>query len=188
MASARTRRRPASQLLPLPVPAEAPPPEAPPVAVVKAEPSKTKPPTTTKPPFLLDFFPLETPDQTRLSAFYDALRKGRFQTTRCPNDRQLLWPPRVACPRCHTESLEWVDLPTRGTIYAFSALLAGAPLGMEADVPFVVGLIDLDGAPLRLFGRIVGRPWDDFKIGDKVRLETFEIDDGRIFYRFHTEP
>ncbi|MCI4319415.1 MAG: Zn-ribbon domain-containing OB-fold protein [Thermoplasmata archaeon] len=149
---------------------------------------RPKVPPGPKPPFLLDFFPLETPDQTRLSAFYDALRKGKFQTTRCRNDRQLHWPPRVACPKCHTESLEWVDLPTRGKIYAFSALLAGAPLGMEADVPFVVGLVDLDGVPLRLFGRIVGKSWEACRIGDAVRLEPFEIDDGRIFYRFRTEP
>jgi uncharacterized OB-fold protein len=187
MAEARTRRRPASSLVAPSLAPETPAP-APPPAATSAAPPQTKAARPSKTPFLLDFFPLETADQTRLSGFFDALRKGKLQTTRCPNDRELFWPPRVACPKCHTESLEWVDLPLRGRIYAFSAVLGGAPLGMEADVPFVVGLIDLEGAPLRLFGRIVGRPWDACKIGDSVRVEPFEPDDGRIFYRFRVEP
>lgn len=143
-------------------------------------------PSGGKRPFLLDFFPLEGPKETRLSRFYDRLREGRLSTTRCPLDGELHWPPRTACPRCHNEELAWVDLPERGRIYAFSAVLGGAPLGLEADVPFAVGLVDLDGAPLRLFGRIEGRPWTNLAIGDAVRVEPYDIGDGRMFYRFRT--
>ena len=135
-------------------------------------------------PFLLDFFPLEEPRFTRLSAFFDALRRGKLTTTRCRKDSLFHWPPRVACPRCHTTELEWVDLPSSGHVYAFSAVLAGAPLGMEKEVPFVVGLVDLDGAPLRLFGRIVGTPWTECRVGMPVKVEPFEQADGRVFYRF----
>jgi uncharacterized OB-fold protein len=64
----------------------------------------------------------------------------------------------------------------------------GAPLGMEADVPFVVGLVDLDGVELRIFGRIVGAPWERCRIGDRVEFETFDLPDGRVFYRFRAAP
>ena len=89
-------------------------------------------------------------------------------------DGELHWPPRTACPKCHAEELDWVDLPEQGTVYAFSAVLGGAPLGMEDEVPFAVGLVDLDGSPLRLFGRIEGRPWTDLRIGQRVRVEPYE--------------
>jgi uncharacterized OB-fold protein len=137
-------------------------------------------------PFLLDFFPLEGSEQTRLARFYDRLREGRLSTTRCTKDGELHWPPRTACPKCHTEELEWIDLPERGQIYAFSAVLGGAPLGMEADVPFAVGLVDLEGVPLRLFGRIEGRPWAELRLGGTVRVEPFALGDGRVFYRFRS--
>ncbi|MCI4342784.1 MAG: OB-fold domain-containing protein [Thermoplasmata archaeon] len=140
-----------------------------------------------KKPFLLDFFPLETADQTRLSRFFERLKEGRVSTTRCVQEGVLLWPPRTACPGCHTEDVDWVDLPERGRIYAFSAVLGGAPLGMESDVPFAVGLVDLDGVPLRLFGRIEGRAWTELRIGQSVRLESFDIGDGRWFYRFRAD-
>ncbi len=140
-----------------------------------------------KRPFLLDFYPLESADQTRLARFYDRLREGRLSTTRCRRDDQWHWPPRTACPNCHSEELDWVDLPEAGTIYAFSAVLGGAPLGMESEVPFAVGLVDLDGVPLRLFGRIDGRPWTELKVGLRVRVESYDVGDGRFFYRFRTD-
>ncbi|MCL4309057.1 MAG: Zn-ribbon domain-containing OB-fold protein [Candidatus Thermoplasmatota archaeon] len=147
-------------------------------------PGKAPPASST--PFLLDFFPLEGPDQTRLARFFERLKEGHLGTTRCPRCGALHWPPRVACPACHTEDLEWIDLPATGRIYAFSAVLAGAPLGMESDVPFAVGLVDLDGVPLRIFGRIDGRPWKELDIGDAVRVEPLDLADGRVFYRFRT--
>ena len=151
------------------------------------EPAPAPPPadaTANALPFLLDFMPREAETETRLAEFFRRLRAGRLATTRCPRDGELAWPPRTVCPRCHLGELEWVDLPETGRIYAFSAVLGGAPLGMEAEVPFAVGLVDLDGVPLRLFGRIVGRPWGELAIGDRVRVESYDVEDGRVFYRF----
>jgi len=167
-----------------PVLGAVPPPEA----RRDPEPTNEKPRADGKRPFLLDFFPLEGPEATRISRFFARLGEGRLSTVRCPKNRELFWPPRTACPRCHDEELEWVDLPESGRIYAFSAVLGGAPLGMEDEVPFAVGLVDLDGAPLRLFGRIVGKPWTELRIGDRVSVEPFDLADGRVFYRFRTEP
>ena len=131
-----------------------------------------------------DFFPQEEAQQTRISRFFDELRAGRLTTTRCRKDGELHWPPRVTCPHCHGEDLEWVTLPLTGKLYAFSALLAGAPLGMETELPIVMGLADLDGEAVRVFGRIVGAAWSDLTVGQAVRVEPFELEDGRVFYRF----
>ena len=170
-------RRPATELAATPPPREEPPkPEAKEPASKPAE----------RLPFLLDFFPLETAKDTKLSRFFDRLREGRLSTTRCAKDGEVLWPPRSVCPKCHTEELEWIDLSGTGRIYAFSAVLAGAPLGMEAEVPFSVGLVDLDDSPLRLFGRIEGHPWNELRVGQSVRVEPYLLADGRAYYRFRT--
>lgn len=179
MTSEPRSRRPSSAtaMVPAEAPASASPEPPRPVSASKV---------VEKRPFLLDFFPLETADQTRLHRFYDRLREGRLSTTRCRRDETLHWPPRTACPTCRSEELEWVDLPEHGHVYAFSAVLAGAPLGMESEVPFAVGLVDLDGVPLRIFGRIEGRPWTELRIGEPVRTEAYDVGDGRMFYRFRT--
>ncbi|MCI4320753.1 MAG: OB-fold domain-containing protein [Thermoplasmata archaeon] len=159
----------------------APPEPAPP----KSEPEPVKKPAAPL-PFLLDFFPLEDEKNTRLAAFFRNLKEGRLTTTKCRSDGTLAWPPRVVCPQCHQADLDWVDLPMVGRIYAFSAVLMGAPLGMESEVPFVVGLVDIPDVPFRLFGRIVGTPWEQCHVGQKVRAEPYELPDGRVFYRFRT--
>jgi len=163
-------------------PRRGPGPDVPTAAAPLEKPADEHP--REKRPFLLDFFPLESANETRLSRFFDQLREGRLSTTRCRRDGDLQWPPRVACPRCHAEDLEWIDLPEHGRIYAFSAVLGAAPLGMEGDVPYAVGLVDLDGAPLRLFGRIDGKPWSELAIGARVAVEPYDVGDGRVFYRF----
>ncbi len=140
-------------------------------------------------PFLLDFYPLEDAHHTRISRFFDELRAGRFVTTWCPRDQKLLWPPRVVCPDCHGEDLSWKELPRSGHLYAFSAVLAGAPLGMESQVPFVVGLVELQGVPLRIFSRIAPATYDRLEIGDPVELETYPVPGDRVFFRFRpTSP
>ena len=168
--------------------ADAVPPPAkliPPAGSNADSPLGPKPTVDRRLPFLLDFYPLQDSKQTRLSPFFDALKSGRLTTTQCPSGH-LTWPPRVVCPHCHSEALTWVDLPHHGRIYAFSAVLAGPPMGIESELPFVVGLVDLDGSRLRLFGRIVGTPWNECRIGQAVEVETYELSDGRAFYRFRT--
>jgi uncharacterized OB-fold protein len=59
---------------------------------------------------------------------------------------------------------------------------------MEDEVPFVVGLVDLDGIPFRLFGRIVGTNWEQCRVGQTVRFEPYDLGDGRVFYRFRAAP
>jgi len=156
--------------------------------VVPAPPAPTVGPEGGGTPFLLDFLPREGEGDTRIARFFVRLREGRLSTTRCPRDATLTWPPRAVCPRCHQGELTWVDLPETGRLYAFSAVLAGAPLGMEGEVPFAVGMVDLDGVPLRLFGRVVGRAWNELKVGDRVAVEAYPTPDGRVFYRFRAAP
>lgn len=153
-------------------------------ALASDRPPRREEPPDPSPLTLLDFYPPQDPRWTRIAPFFLALKDGRFTTTRCTRDGTFHWPPAVACPKCHREELQWVDLPTHGRLYAFSEVRGGAPLGMEGGVPFVVGLVDLPGAPLRLFSRIVGRPYAELALGEPVRFETFPIRDGRLFYRF----
>lgn len=143
-------------------------------------------PETIRLPRLLDFYDLQTAEHTRIHEFYDALRDGRLTTTECRDCGDLQFPPRVVCPECHSEDLAWTDLPHEGELFAFSAMRAGAPLGMEDDVPFVTGIVDL--GPVQLSARIDGADYEDLAIGDPVALRVVDVEGGadheRVFYRF----
>lgn len=84
--------------------------------------------------------------------------------------------------------MEWVDLPRTGRLFAFTAVYAGAPLGMEKDVPFVVAIVELDGAPLKVVARIDGAKYEDLRIDDPVSLKVIDLADGRVWFRFAPTP
>jgi len=150
--------------------------------VTKVEFEKIKRPETIKLPYMLDFYPLEDEKNTRTSKFFKNLKEGRLTTTKCMKCDKVLWPPRIVCPNCLSEELEWVDLGVEGELYAFTEMKLGAPLGFVQDVPFCVGIVKIGG--LLISARIDNATYDSLKIGEKVTLKIVELEDGRVFYRF----
>ena len=133
-------------------------------------------------PTMLDFYPLQDEKFTRISKFFQNLKEGRLTTTKCKKCGKLLWPPRIVCPNCLSENLEWVDLGVEGELYAFTEMKLGAPLGFIEDTPFCIGIVKISS--LLISARIDDAKYEDLKIGDKVGLKIVELPDGRVFYRF----
>lgn len=139
-------------------------------------------PETIKLPYMLDFYPLEDEKSTRISEFFKNLKDGRLTTTKCRRCATLLWPPRIVCPSCLSNELEWVNLGTEGELYAFTEMRLGAPLGFVQDLPFCIGIVKIGG--LLISARIDDAEYEQLKIGDKVKLKIVELEDGRVFFRF----
>ena len=141
----------------------------------------------------MDLYPQQAKEFNRIHPFYHHLKQGRFTTTRCRDCGHRAFPPRVVCPDCLSDNLEWVDLPTRGTVKVVTEEEVGVPLGFET--PLIHGLIDL-GGELTLFARIAHCKVGQLKEGDEVRLCVFPIDSvpiqvgreivqkDRVFYAF----
>jgi uncharacterized OB-fold protein len=142
----------------------------------------------------MDMYPLQSKEFNRIYKFYDHLREGRFTTTKCNDCGVRSFPPRVICPECLSENLEWVDLPTEGTVKVVTEEVVGVPLGFEN--PLIHALIDLEGQ-LTHFARIINCQTGELKEGDRVKMAVFPVDpvpvDGkrgefvemeRVFYAF----
>jgi len=154
--------------------------------------SETKPPPANPVPeplpFLLDFYPLQDPAYTQISAFFDALKEGRFITSYCKNCDKMHWPPRIACTSCTAESLEWRELSKRGTIYAFTQMILGARLGFKKEVPFCIAVVEIEGTPFKILSRVDDARYEDLKIGMPIELKVINLPDGRVFYRYRPTP
>ena len=137
-------------------------------------------------PRMLDFYELQTPADTKIHEFYRHLRNGELTTTRCTDCGEVHFPPRIVCPECMGDDLEYVGLPERGELFAFSEVRAGASIGMEDELPFVIAIVDL--GDVRLSARIDDARSEDLEIGDPVQLKVVEIDGpadhDRVWYRF----
>jgi uncharacterized protein len=123
----------------------------------------------------MDQWPLECSEFNRIYQFYDNLRNGRFTTTKCRRCGHTSFPPGVICVHCWSDDLEWVDLPQRARVTAFTETLAGVPSGF--DLPLILAWLNFgEGAPLRhLLARIIRCKEGHLKEGDEVRLAVFDV-------------
>lgn len=142
----------------------------------------------------MDMYPLQSKEWNRIHPFYDNLREGRFTTTACRDCGHKSFPPRVICPECLSESLEWVDLPTQGRVLVVSEEEVGVPFGFEN--PLIHALIEI--GEFKMMIRVNNVKMGELKEGDEVKLHVFPVEpvpvDGRkgavnlqerVFYSFH---
>ncbi len=110
--------------------------------------------------------------------FYRRLAQRRWCSTRCSRCERIAWPPRGFCPFCHGREVAWVDLPARGTLYAFTQQHR-APRFMTPDV---LGLVDLPEVG-RLLTRI-DAPFESLAIGAEVEVDFLEAGPGLWVHQF----
>ncbi|MBW1971241.1 MAG: hypothetical protein DRP55_05060 [Spirochaetes bacterium] len=121
----------------------------------------------------MDLYPQESPQFNMIYKFYEYLREGRFTTTKCKKCGAEPFPPRIICPECLSDELEWIDWPTKGKVLVVTEEEVGVPLGFET--PLIHALIDL-GGKRNFFSRIVNCKVGQLKPGDEVQLYVFEIE------------
>lgn len=131
--------------------------------------------------YICDPVPQQTPDQNRVYPFYDHLREGRLTTTQCNNCEHIAWPPRIVCPECMSDGLEWVDFPPTGKIYAFTIQVGGVPPGFQA--PLVYALIDFENG-VRIISPLVDTNPDDVAVGHEVVLKVVDAPRDRVLFFF----
>jgi len=126
-------------------------------------------------PVTMDLWPMEAKEFNRVYGFYDNLRAGRFTTTKCNKCGYTAYPPRVICPECYSEELDYIDLPKRGKVIVFTEQLRGVTLGFEA--PLIHAWIDLvEGSPIkRILSRIINCPEGTLNEGDEVQFVVFDV-------------
>lgn len=87
-------------------------------------------------------------------------------------------PPAYGCSRCGADDLEAITLPPEGSLYTFTRIWV-PPAGLEADAPYTVAVVELDGG-LLLPARIAKGLDENLSVGQRVLL-TGQDDRGYVF-------
>jgi len=102
--------------------------------------------------------------------FFEELKDKKIMGTKCSKCNRVLVPARKFCPRCFEETTEWVQVSDKGTIRTWS-LITFEFSGQPMPPPYIVGLIDLDGADVAFSHFIGGIDLSDIeKVKDRVRI------------------
>lgn len=111
------------------------------------------------------------------SRFLKGISRKKILGERCGPKGKVYVPPRGSDPVLGRPTTEQVEVSQRGTVTSFCVVnLQFYGQGME--VPYVCGLILLDGADLPLMGLIQEIPYDQVRMG--LRVEARWVDDADL--------
>jgi len=120
--------------------------------------------------------------QTKAGAFVEYLEKGELRGTKCQSCGRIFFPPRSDCSFCLSSEMEWIKIEGRGKLVSFTRVNY-APTGFEADVPYILALVDFNGT--RVFGRFNKEvPEEQIAVGMEVKAVTTALPGGRLSYEF----
>jgi hypothetical protein len=86
--------------------------------------------------------------------FWDAARQERLVVQKCSDCDQHIFYPRMACPHCFSDHLDWVTVAGKGTIYSYTVVENNPPSAFLGDLPYVVAIIRLEEG-VRMLANIV---------------------------------
>jgi len=122
--------------------------------------------------------PLAPRVSTFTRPFWDALAAGRLISTRCRQCGRVSFPPKPICRSCWSEDIDWIDLPSDGTLYSFTRVHV-VPRAFLADALYDIGIVDLPNG-VRLMCRLLD-VGPDTGVGSAVRMVSAIYDDGPLF-------
>lgn len=85
--------------------------------------------------------------------FWRATREGTLLVQKCGQCGYLRWPPGPVCNECHAPGGEWTPVSAAGVLYSYAEYHRALAPGFADDVPYAVGLIELDEGP-RMYGML----------------------------------
>lgn len=121
---------------------------------------------------------------TKVTDFAQHLKDGHLMASKCKSCGAESFPPRADCSECLSGDFEYKEYSGRATLHTYTTIHA-APTGFDDEVPYTVGVVDLEesGRLLAWFGETIRA--DEIKIGMKLQVvprifeETEEI---KVYY------
>lgn len=104
--------------------------------------------------------------------YWKAAREGRLILQKCQDCGKYIFYPRINCPFCFSERIEWVPSSGKGKVYSYTVVLNNAPSAFIGDMPFVISIVKLDEG-VQMLTNIVGCRPDEVYCEMPVEV-TFE--------------
>ncbi len=95
--------------------------------------------------------------------------------------------PRMACPHCGSDDLEWITASGLGTVHSYTVIRQQGIPPFNEQVPFVVALVDLEEPGARFIAQMPTLAPEDAAIGIRVRAAFQPASEEVSFVEFVTD-
>ena len=108
--------------------------------------------------------------------YWDAAREERFIIQKCTDCGSHIFYPRIACPDCFSDNVDWVEASGKGTVYAYTVVENNCPSAFVQKVPYVVAVVKLEEG-VQLLTNIVDCDPYQVRCDMPVRVTFEKLDD-----------
>jgi uncharacterized protein len=94
--------------------------------------------------------------------FWDGCNNDRLLVQRCGAERcgRKVFYPRVCCPFCQGDALEWIEASGRGRITSHTTVRRTHHDSFNSEAPYVFAVVELEEGPF-LYAQIPDAPTND---------------------------
>jgi len=115
--------------------------------------------------------------------FWDGCAVGELRLPSCSACGYFRWPPGPMCPRCQAMGTTWVSVVGEGEIYCWTVVSNPPGPGLDADIPYVIALVEMSEGP-RLIGNVIGCAPEEVFAGMRVKTVFERGADDMLIYNF----
>ena len=119
---------------------------------------------------------------SRTHEFWDALREGRFVTTKCASCGKVTFPPQADCPRCMGSEFTWVDIGQEAKLVTYTYVQI-TPASFAENDPYIIAIGEFPG-DLKVLAWLEGIQPESAKPGMNLRVEPRTSKEGNPYYIF----
>jgi uncharacterized OB-fold protein len=76
--------------------------------------------------------------------FWAGTREGKLLIQKCADCGKHVFYPRLVCPSCFSERLDWIEASGRGTVYSHTLVQNNPPSAFIEDLPFTIAIVELE--------------------------------------------
>jgi uncharacterized OB-fold protein len=124
--------------------------------------------------------PQPTPES---QPFWDACRRHELVVQRCDSCGRHWFPPSNRCQHCWSPEFTWQPVSGRGRLYSFTVFRRAYAAELADQLPYVVGVVELDEGP-RVITNVVGCEPADVRVDMPVEVVFDDITDEVTLHAF----
>lgn len=118
---------------------------------------------------------------SKTKEFWEALRAGKFITTKCKSCGNISFPPQSDCSRCMSSEFEWVDLGRDATLVTCTHVNV-KPASFASNEPYMIAIGEFEGG-VNVLAWLEGVKREEAAPGMRLRVEA-RVSEGNPYYVF----
>ncbi|MDY6796001.1 MAG: Zn-ribbon domain-containing OB-fold protein [Actinomycetota bacterium] len=127
---------------------------------------------------------------SHIGRYLEGFKEKKIMGVKCPKCGKVFVPPRMFCGPCNQKLEDFVELSQEGELRNYTVGHVNLVKGRleDSDTPYVLGMIQLDGADSLFLTRVEGVPSDEVERGTRMKAVWKDQVEGDCADLDHFEP